>query len=257
MYCCGVGLRLHVLRESGRTDILRSEGAVWRIDEIGVWYMEVLLCLHALEQLHVREVLLFLRILFHLGASVLKPVLDRVSAVPHEAETFTYIYLLERHAQVHGKVLLGRGAGLVALPEVGLEDIVLLLRQARLNVGRALRLWDNSDGRVCRLLLRLTLVDAVMLMLLLLPFVVGEPVKVGPVVLAHGHHHWPRDDDRGQVRGRVYGQPWGEVCWAEASARERGQDQIARGALRISTDGRGAIWGAKRGQKCVKRATGN
>ena len=86
--------------------------------------------------IHVKLDLLFFQILLYFCSSVLKPVLYCVShgQLPRNASP-TYVDLIHRDSETLGKSLLSAGARLVLLLEVGFEDIMLLLCEARLDVG--------------------------------------------------------------------------------------------------------------------------
>jgi hypothetical protein len=53
--------------------------------------------------------------------------------------SLTYVDLVHRDSETLGKSLLSAGARLVLVLEVGFEDIMLLLCEARLDVGTGMR----------------------------------------------------------------------------------------------------------------------
>jgi hypothetical protein len=108
------------------------EGAVW--------------CVHG----HVELVGDLFAILLDFGSAVLEPVLvgglawcSCCCCCHCTRPRGTHVDLVQRHAQSRGKVLLDKRAGLVLHLKVLLEDIVLLLGQARLHIagGRFLGWW--------------------------------------------------------------------------------------------------------------------
>lgn len=104
------------------------------------------LLLLTLLRVQVVRASLLLRILLRLRAAVLKPILftsQREDPLSH-CDGSTYIDLVQRDIERLSKALLRVGARLVLLLKMRLQDVVLLLGQARLDVARHLR----RHGRV-------------------------------------------------------------------------------------------------------------